>query len=322
MSVSTSQVDGSPLDHFTNSWYIPFSSLKEPHSYVGEGKFGRVFTSRYHDQEVVYKMMKFGVPSRIFHHEISILSQLSHPNIPRFYGYSFQQIASIRSISFLILEYIPGVSLFDYLSSSSPSPKMLNVKWSICHQLLNILSYLHLKRILYRDLKPENIILRCQGMMNIDMNIEKTICCYLVDFGLSLSFSEEEQETKSYEIAGTPGYMAPEIFSSSSLHGYSFSVDLYSFGVLVYVLLTHRSPTDLNSMKQFLSQSAPTCFFHLTKTCLVQNPQQRSQSPQQCLEEMARHTGPSSSCSCQRSYLIMLISTYFKKAKSSCFSCF
>lgn len=86
------------------------------------------------------------------------------------------------------------------------------------------LEYLHDSKIVYRDLKPENVF------------IDQTGYIKLGDFGFAKVLSDS---SKTYTFCGTPGYVAPENILA---HGYSYSVDWWGVGVLMYVLLTGRQP--------------------------------------------------------------------------------
>ena len=92
------------------------------------------------------------------------------------------------------------------------------------------LGHLHGLNIIYRDLKPENILIDEDGYL--------LIC----DFGISKTIKPEEAEL-AYEFAGTPEYMAPEMLKSKAgKRGYSFSVDWWALGTLMYELLIGIPP--------------------------------------------------------------------------------
>ena len=85
------------------------------------------------------------------------------------------------------------------------------------------LEHLHQNSIIYRDLKPENILLEADGNLK------------LTDFGICKQMTED----KIFEKVGTIHYMAPEIFKGN---GYTFSADIWSFGILMYQLVGGEVP--------------------------------------------------------------------------------
>ena len=91
---------------------------------------------------------------------------------------------------------------------------------------LSALAYLHRNLIVHRDLKPENLILASKGD-DIDVRI--------ADFGLATRLSTPDE--KLYLRCGSPGYVAPELLRDK---GYNCSYDIFSAGVILYVLLTGR----------------------------------------------------------------------------------
>ena len=96
------------------------------------------------------------------------------------------------------------------------------------------LECLHKEGIIYRDLKPENVILDGEGHLK------------LTDFGLSKMFKTEENLT--YSFCGTPEYLAPEICRGS---GHNFMVDWWSFGILIYEMLSGINPFKLRNKTNY-----------------------------------------------------------------------
>ena len=85
---------------------------------------------------------------------------------------------------------------------------------------------MHLNNIVYRDLKPENSVIDSQGKV------------YLIDMGTAKELSSESF-FKTFTIIGTPHYMAPEVFEGN---GYSFEVDLWSLGIVLYEYICFKLP--------------------------------------------------------------------------------
>ena len=87
---------------------------------------------------------------------------------------------------------------------------------------------MHAKNIVHRDLKPENILLDSQDKSNLDIKIS--------DFGFACFFNPDEGLDL---VLGSPIYMAPEIILKEK---YNDKVDIWSIGVITYMLLTGRNP--------------------------------------------------------------------------------
>lgn len=119
----------------------------------------------------------------------------------------------------LVLQYMDGENLFNYVKNN----KKLNENqiYNIFEQILKGLLFLQCYGVIHRDLKPENILFS-------DKNEKSTL--KIADFGLSIFMDKTE---KLKDQCGTPGFMAPEIFSPE---GYDESVDVYSLGIILYTL--------------------------------------------------------------------------------------
>lgn len=151
--------------------------------------------------------------------EISILTSLDHPNILRCYA-----IYEDTNLFYVVTEYCEGGELFDKI-----------IKWKkfseeqaslIYYQLMSAVSYCHEKSIIHRDLKPENILLEEKGD---SLNIK------IADFGSSCFFDPKK---KLQNLFGTAYYIAPEVLRG----GYTEKCDLWSCGVILFVLLTGCAP--------------------------------------------------------------------------------
>jgi len=127
---------------------------------------------------------------------------------------------------YIILEYCKNKSLQDYLIQREGRLKEIEVKCFI-FQLLQGLKYLQQKKVIHRDLKPKNLLLDDKNELKIG------------DFGLVVQLTNEKE--RKFEICGTYNYMAPEIFENEG-KGYSFEVDIWSVGIIMYQLLTGKLP--------------------------------------------------------------------------------
>ncbi len=153
-----------------------------------------------------------------FETEATILSGLSHPNLPSFTG-RFTE----GSRNFLVMEYIDGLTLDEYLESNNgPFSERRVMGWA--RQLCDVLAYLHNQPtpIIFRDLKPGNIMITRGGHIK------------LIDFGIARFF----RQTGSHDtqLLGTPGYAPPEQYGKAQTDERS---DIYSLAMTLFHLMTN-----------------------------------------------------------------------------------
>jgi calcium/calmodulin-dependent protein kinase I len=154
--------------------------------------------------------------------EVEILKQVDHPHVVH-----MEAMFETPTHLYLVMELVPGGELFDLLvDRGSFNEKEAS---GILKQVIEGVAYLHSLGIAHRDLKPENLL--CAGhSVTSDIKIS--------DFGLSKVMNPEAQ-MKMTTACGTPGYVAPEVLK---LMGYGKEVDLWSIGVITYILLCGFPP--------------------------------------------------------------------------------
>ena len=197
--------------------------------YIGRGAFGLILLCREKATKSLYcikllskqKIAAEGISNERIIIEKKILSESCHPRIVDIYC-AFQD----ENFLYLVLDYMPGGSLDQYLFSSSVNKNINRIKFYGL-QILEGLEYLHNKNIIYRDLKPGNILLDQKG------NIK--IC----DFGLS------KYGNRADSICGTPEYIAPEIINGKKT--YNKVVDYWSLGCILYQMATGYTPFSSNA---------------------------------------------------------------------------
>uniref|UniRef100_A0A8C1M1G9 Calcium/calmodulin-dependent protein kinase type IV n=2 Tax=Cyprinus carpio TaxID=7962 RepID=A0A8C1M1G9_CYPCA len=166
------------------------------------------------------KVLKKTIDKKIVRTEIGVLLRLSHPNIIR-----LKEIFETEMEIFLILELVTGGELFDrivergYYSERDAA--------HVIKQILEAVAYLHENGVVHRDLKPENLL---YADLSIDAPLK------IADFGLS-KIIDEQVTMKT--VCGTPGYCAPEILRGNA---YGPEVDMWSVGVILYILLCGFEP--------------------------------------------------------------------------------
>uniref|UniRef100_A0A915KBC8 non-specific serine/threonine protein kinase n=1 Tax=Romanomermis culicivorax TaxID=13658 RepID=A0A915KBC8_ROMCU len=249
---------------------------------LGQGSFGKVFLVRknvgddcgtFYAMKVLRKAT-LKVRDRIrTKMERDILAQISHPFIVKLH-YAFQTEGKL----YLILDFLRGGDLFARLSKEVMFTEE-DVKFYLA-ELALALDHLHGLGIIYRDLKPENILLDSEGHVA------------LTDFGLSKESLDDE---RAYSFCGTVEYMAPEVVNRK---GHSTAADWWSFGVLMFEMLTGTLPFQgqnrretMNQilraklgMPQFLSPEAQS----LLRALFKRNPQNRLGSSSRGIDEIKK----------------------------------
>ncbi|XP_061077566.1 death-associated protein kinase 2-like isoform X2 [Conger conger] len=162
-----------------------------------------------------------GVRREEIEREVSVLQQIQHPNIV-----TLRDVYENRTDVVLVLELVSGGELFDFLAQKESLSEEEATQF--IKQILEGVHYLHSKKIAHFDLKPENIMLLDKSFPLPRIK--------LIDFGLAHKI-EEGAEFKN--IFGTPEFVAPEIVNYEPL---GLEADMWSIGVITYILLSGASP--------------------------------------------------------------------------------
>jgi serine/threonine-protein kinase len=154
-----------------------------------------------------------------FQREIEILKQLSHPNIVRFYDSGVEE-----GRYYYAMEYVQGQNFEELLRQRGRIPwrEVLDIALQACPAL----KHAHDHGIIHRDIKPQNLLLAEDGTLK------------LTDFGVAKVFAGK-QLTATGGLVGTAEYLSPEQAAGKPVSNRS---DLYSFGIVLYLLLTGRPP--------------------------------------------------------------------------------
>ncbi|KAK1889036.1 Mitogen-activated protein kinase kinase kinase 7 [Dissostichus eleginoides] len=213
----------------------PFEEINyediEVEEVVGRGAFGVVCKAKWKGKDVAIKTIESESERKAFIVELRQLSRVNHPNIVKLYG-------SCNSPVCLVMEYAEGGSLYNVLHGAEPLPYYTaSHAMSWCFQCSQGVAYLHgmkPKALIHRDLKPPNLLLVAGGTV-------LKIC----DFGTACDIQTHMTNNK-----GSAAWMAPEDLSvavgSSLLAGsnYSEKCDVFSWGIILWEVITRRKPFD------------------------------------------------------------------------------
>eukprot|EP00160_Parvularia_atlantis_P015635 Unigene4564_Nuclearia_a/m.13934 Unigene4564_Nuclearia_a/g.13934 ORF Unigene4564_Nuclearia_a/g.13934 Unigene4564_Nuclearia_a/m.13934 type:complete len:612 (+) Unigene4564_Nuclearia_a:70-1905(+) len=200
---------------------------------LGRGQFGivKVAKNKRNGQQLAVKIIdkkrfwgRKPESTRHLKREISILSQLRHPQVIRLFA-----VFDERETLLMYMELVQGGDLLGYVEKRGRITE--DEGKFLFHQLAVGVKYLHDRGVVHRDLKPENLLLSVE---------DKVLRLKIADFGFA-NIIGGKSFLKS--VVGTPAYVAPEILNKSST-GYTKAADLWSTGVILYACLGGVFPFD------------------------------------------------------------------------------
>jgi len=217
---------------------FPFVCLYLCISYaqLGEGAFavvkkathkksGQVYAIKIINRSSLNKDMEVALKD-----EISILKELDHEHI-----YKLNDVITSINQYYLVTEYLDGGELFDRIVTKSTYNE--SEARDACNVIFGALKYMHSNGIAHRDLKPENLLLQNR---HDDSQIK------IADFG----FAKKVRGDRSLKtMCGTPGYVSPEILRKE---GYGTKADMFSMGVIVFILLGGYPPFNAKNESDLL----------------------------------------------------------------------
>jgi serine/threonine-protein kinase len=222
---------------------------------IGSGGMGDVYRGIHKKLEspVALKIVKPGLLAHStmihrFEREARAASKLHHTNIVAVTDFGHSE----NGMLFMVMEYVTGKNLARVIADDAPLPERRAVH--IGGQILSALAEAHANGILHRDLKPENVMIAPRRdapdtVKVLDFGIAKMLA---VGVGASTL-------TQAGLVCGTPGYMSPEQMRGDEVDVRS---DVFSFGVVLYEMLTQKLPFDaqtpMETLRRHMSERVPT----------------------------------------------------------------
>ncbi len=260
---------------------------------LGQGGMGAVYLARHPEigLDVAIKILTpelLGSQMAIsrFLAEAKVLTRIQHPNVVRIFDFGHLDDGRL----YYVMEALKGKSLQDVLQENSTS---LNIKQvlTIVEQLCPALQAAHDLGIIHRDLKPSNIFVTHLRELSVK----------ILDFGIAKliqSPQEDQFQTQTGMVIGTPGFLAPEQATGQS-GAISPQTDLYALGTILYVLLSGHMPFSADNNREMLFKQVtssatpitdrvptlPNAVAQLIHRCLAKDPAERPPGAMDFLED-------------------------------------
>jgi serine/threonine protein kinase len=279
------------LSGATSGFFLGGYRLLRP---LGEGGMGKVYLAENDRGERV--AVKVLPPRKAnedenallrFRREMDLSRRCDHPNIARTLA-----VGSEGEVHFMVMEYIPGESLFDLVRSSSAGPLRVPDAARLFLKLVDGLNAAHQAGLIHRDIKPSNVMITPDGEVK------------LLDLGLARALDDEKGLTRANTVLGTLDYASPEQLGNASKA--DRRSDLYSVGCTLYFALSGRAPFEGGDMinkifkqrmedpppLESVSRGVPSAFAAIVRKLMNKKPDERYQNGAELRADLTRWTDP------------------------------
>ncbi|KAJ8298435.1 hypothetical protein KUTeg_024966 [Tegillarca granosa] len=213
--------------------------------FIGQGAFSRVYKGTYQGSEVAVKQLKLPLTSHdknYFAAEVNLLQDLRHPRVVLLIG-----VCTADKLPLMVLEYMARGSLYHRLHDGTSEPLDHAEYYRVAHDIALGMNYLHQHKpaVLHLDLKSMNVLICSNGRAKI------------ADFGFSKFRHDADVKAsaaKSKPLHSTPTWMAPELLTSGEI---TSKADVYSFGILLWEMLTRKQPYEGSYWKKVRTNKRP-----------------------------------------------------------------
>jgi serine/threonine protein kinase len=259
---------------------------------LGEGGCGVVYLAEQEEpirRRVAFKVIKLGMDTKSviarFDAERQALAMMDHPNIAKVLDGG----ATESGRPYFVLELVQGVKITTYCDQEKLTASQ---RLKLFVQVCQAIQHAHQKGVIHRDIKPSNILVTTHDGMPVPK---------VIDFGIAKAIEgrlmDDTNFTAEGQVVGTPAYMSPEQAEMSGLDVDTRS-DIYSLGVLLYELLTGRTPfgqkelvqSGLDEMRRTLREKEPqrpsTMLTGLTNTDLAVTARYRQLEPPKLIKSL------------------------------------